>query len=381
MIFVKTNNRLFGTNKMRKIFIFIFAFAAFAIPMKANTGDHTASVKQSLFTDFHSEEMVKLTITTNIDQLLTNRNTDQYQDAEVVWRSSNGNQVTLDAGIRARGKYRNRVCNFPPIKLKFSKKELTNLGYSSYNKMKLVTHCLEDEEAGNQNVIKEYLAYQLYNEITDLSFRVQLVEVEYIDSQYPEYSEKRYGIIIEHKKEMAARLNATIKEDLYNPPAAQIDADTEVKMALFNYLIGNEDYSISSYKNIEWIQEKTSGKLIPIPYDFDFSGFVNPSYAKAPVNHGLKSMTDRKYLGLPASNELLKQNINTFVAKKKALVQLVRTNQHLELDQRLTAIAYIRSFYSLLNDLHSSKEKSLYKALTKTPGKEESEGFYGHPLG
>lgn len=367
---------------MKKIFLAILTIVSLANTVTANTADHITAVQQSLFTDFQSQEMVKLTITTNINQLLENRKKATYQEASIVWKSSNGNEVKLDADIRARGKYRNRVCDFPPIKLKFSKKELSELGYSSYNKMKLVTHCLDNEDEGNQNVIKEYLAYQMYNQLTDQSFRVQLVEVEYIDAANPGTSDIRYGMIIEHKKEMAARLNATIKNDLYNPDVTQIDADAENKMALFQYLIGNEDYSTSAYKNIEWIENKTSGKLIPVPYDFDFSGFVNPSYARVPSQYGHTSNLDRMYLGLPVSDNLLKKNINTFLAKKKALIQLVRKDRNLNLEQRLGAIAYIRSFYSKINDLHKSSERSLYDALKKMPNEQiQEEGFYGHPLG
>ena len=367
---------------MKKITLVLLTIVFLANTITASSSDHITGVQQSLFTDFHSQEMVKLTITTDIDQLLENRKTADYQNATIVWKSSNGNEVKLDADIRARGKYRNRVCDFPPIKLKFSKKELSSLGYSSFNKMKLVTHCLDEGEEGNQNVIKEFLAYQLYNQITDQSFRVQLVEVEYIDAANPGTSDIRYGMIIEHKKEMAARLNATIKNDLYNPNIAQIDAAAENKMALFNYLIGNEDYSISSYKNVEWVKSRATGKLIPIPYDFDFSGFVNPSYAKVTSQYGHTSNLDRAYLGLPATDNLLKKNINIFLAKKKTLVQLIRKNRHLNLEQRLSSIAYVRSFYSKINDLQHSSEKSLYQALKNMPNEQElEEGFYGHPLG
>ncbi len=378
---VKINKAIhFRISKMKNIFTLILTLIFLINTSMANGADCVDNSCQSLFSDFRSEELVRLTITTNINRLLENRKKATYQNATVEWKSANGNTVTLQADIRARGKYRNRVCDFPPIKLKFSKKELSEMGYSSYNKMKLVTHCIDGGEEGNQNVIKEYLAYRMYNEITDYSFRVQLVEVEYIDAQHPETSDIRYGIIIEHKKEMAARLNADIKKDLYNPNVEQINASIENKMALFNYMLGNEDYSTVAYKNIEWIQDKTTGKLIPVPYDFDFSGFVNPSYARVPSSSGHKSNKERKFLGLPVNDNIFNANIAKFLAKEKKIVQLVRKNRSLNLEQRLEAISYIRSFYTKLRAVQKNDSGSLYQSILQVDVPVEKEGYYGHPL-
>ena len=44
-------------------------------------------------------------------------------------------------------------------------------------------------------------------------------------------------------------------------------------------------------------------KIIPLPYDFDMSGFINPSYAVVNETLGIKNIRDRKYRGFKRSDD------------------------------------------------------------------------------
>ena len=52
-------------------------------------------------------------------------------------------------------------------------------------------------------------------------------------------------------------------------------------VAMFEYMIGNTDWSVPNYHNIKLMgmkDDKTS-RPIAVPYDFDICGFVDPAYA------------------------------------------------------------------------------------------------------
>ena len=64
---------------------------------------------------------------------------------------------------------------------------------------------------------------------------------------------------------------------------------------LFQYSIGNTDRSIPGRHNIQMVKSKDStiSKPFVIPYDFDYAGIVNTSYAVPDKNLGIESVTER----------------------------------------------------------------------------------------
>ena len=76
----------------------------------------------------------------------------------------------------------------------------------------------------------------------------------------------------------------------------RVDADTMVLMSLFEYMIGNTDMSMYKKHNVRLVQTP-AGQRFPVPYDFDYAGLVDASYAIPAKHFGLASVRDRLYLG------------------------------------------------------------------------------------
>ena len=141
-------------------------------------------------------------------------------------------------------------------------------------------------------VFREYLTYKLYNELTPNSLRVQLVKITYLDKSNPDYRLTRYGFLIEDEEEFSWRTAATVKEQMGLKPT-ELSPSHEKLAALFQYMIGNTDWSVEMRRNLE-ILEKPDGKLVPVPYDFDFSGIVSAPYARPNVDVGQKRVGERE---------------------------------------------------------------------------------------
>lgn len=308
-------------------------------PYKGNT----------IFQSLKRSTALEITIETNLTELLENRFTEEYQAASVVYANEEGQELQYDLKLRPRGKFRRRVCDFPPVKLKFPKKQLLSEGYNKHNDLKLVTHCLEDKFEGNENVMKEYLAYLLYNELSPNSFQVQLVKITYKDTSNKYGKIKRYGFLIEDTDEMAERLNGDECDCIGSSLGNLVDKDENL-MSIFQYMIGNEDWSTKMARNLKMVK-RNDGSIIPVPYDFDFSGLVDASYALPNADYNLVSVKDRFFMGREVDSSILGSNIFLVKNKKKELYRLVERFKYLSFEGKEEILAYLDTFYANLKEL------------------------------
>ena len=295
------------------------------------------------------DDLPELKITADLSLLLENKNSDHYIPAQL--QAENGRHTTTHGiELQVRGKYRRRVCEFPPLRIKFGKKYLSSLGLEKHNKLKLVTHCVDTKLSGNENVIKEYLAYKMYELLNPNSYRVALVRLTYIDSEASFSKLKRFGILIEDTDEMADRLGGEECEECYNQPLAGISPEDEAMVALFQYMIGNEDWELAGLRNVKMVRTP-DGTLVPVPYDFDFSGLVNAPYAVPNSDLGLHSITERYFLGAGRNPEVLAGVISRFRENRKAILKMIESQKGLGVEEKKRILAYLNSFYEELPGL------------------------------
>lgn len=320
--------------------------------------------KESIFDIMNYTEVLELTLEADLTDLTTNRRTEEYQVGYVRFSDNKKMEQAWKIKVRPRGKYRRRVCEMPPLKLKFKKSELAMAGLSEFNDLKLVTHCSDNKQESKNWLMKEYLAYKLYNELTENSFRVQLVKITYVDILTGKKS-KNWGFLIEDKDQLADRMNAE-KCDCNGMDLATLDADAEQLMTVFQYMIGNEDWNLRMVRNLKMF--KKEGKIIPVPYDFDFAGIVNAKYAIPNVSYGMKRITDRAYFGTSQVDEDLTETMKYFQSKRKALITVVKNFREINYEERATVSSYLQSFYKNPEEM-VKVEKAYQKAgSTKTSG-------------
>lgn len=316
--------------------------------------------KESIFDKIalSTDDAIELTLTTDLENLIINKNNSDYQVAFLEMTDYKNEKVKHKLKVKPRGKFRRRICDFPPLKLNFSKEELTNFGLNpKFDKLKLVTHCTDNKFESKDNVLREYLSYQLYNQLTDNSFRTQLVRIKYIDIHNSSKPITRYGFLIEDTDEMAMRLNGQecdchgIKSDMISPTPHNL-------MAMFQYMIGNEDWNSTMLRNVKAIQLLTGGMRnnIIVPYDFDFSGLVNAPYAIPDPDLKHKTVQQRHFFGSFKSNDELEAMKNHYLSREKEMLKTVKNFKMLGLSSRLEIVEYLKDFFSILTDEHLSKE-------------------------
>ena len=204
----------------------------------------------------------------------------------------------------------------PPIRLNFKNCENRPLDLEGVSNVKLVTHC-KDNKNFEEYLLREYLAYKLYNVVTDTSFRVRLLKIRYIDTGSKGFNQNRYGIAIEPLDVLSARLSANEKEDIV-VRTSFINPENYDKLCLFQYMIGNDDWHLANLHNLKLIEPEIGNKsvLAVVPYDFDYSGLVDAYYAVPNKLYGLENIRERVYIGPCRTDEDIRRVMKFFLDHK-----------------------------------------------------------------
>ena len=308
----------------------------------------------SIFSEISHAEVVEVTMTTDLEMLEANIRTNNLQPASFSFVGKDGQTVSKQVEIRPRGKSRRSSCSFPPLKVRFSKEELDGEGYAPYRSFKMVTHCLDDRSVAKENVLREYLSYKMYNALSEKSYRVQLLDITYIDSKKPKKKLRRYGFIIESTREMASRWDAEECKECYSPVRETISASDENKFAVFQYMIGNEDWNMTALRNLKLVKPKDGSAMFPVPYDFDASGMVDAPYARPNVDLKLKSVKDRVFMGWTPDTQQMKATLAHFERKRPQLEAVISEFELLSRSVRSEMLEYLGGFYERFGELNSS---------------------------
>ena len=305
---------------------------------------------KSIFKMLQHDAIAKVTIETDLAALINDRKRETYQPATFTYTLADGEKVTRKMKLKPRGKYRRRVCDFPTIKLNFSKKDLKADGMAKYDDYKVVTHCMDDKKESKENVLREYLVYKLYNILSEESYQVQYLEITYVDSQNKMNTLKRSGFLIEDTGELEDRVGVEILKE----PRMLIDSfDLEQYnfVALFQYMIGNVDWRVTPFaKNAKVMKRREAEKYQIIPYDFDFSGLVDVSYMPVAEHLGQRTARQRIFIGHISQQKDLTTNYKRYHAKKEALLNYIDNFELLTKSSRKNIKKYIDSFYKDIAD-------------------------------
>lgn len=302
--------------------------------------------KRSLF--FSSNEPAELTLVSDFKKLKSKKQKKVFQPATVTFRLPGQAAITEEIQLAARGEFRRETCIMPSIYLDFKNQKAPALSY--LKKLKLVCGCSSssfDEEL----LLREFLAYKIYNQLTDMSFNVRLARLTYKDvlNKTKEYSQ--YGFLIEDVDDLAKRLGCKEYTKLVmNGTRTNVSQMTLV--AMFQYMIGNTDWSLPNKHNVRFIQMVTDTLSQPytVPYDFDYCGLVNAPYAIPQPEFGIEKVTDRYYRGLARTKEDIQQLIQLFKEKKESITTMIMNFEPLNKKVREDMVDYLDGFYKDLND-------------------------------
>lgn len=298
---------------------------------------------------FKSDEVLSISLTGDVRELLADRREKvRTHTLTLEYAGQDGKTVSIPVTMRTRGHFRKMQenCIYPPLLLQFSKTDAGASGvFSGYKKLKLVMPCLSDDY-----VVREWMVYRLYNLLTPKSLKARLVSVEMNDVKKNKSKKPFYGILLEEEQHMAKRNKATVVETKLLKPEHTEKKDF-LTMAVFQYLIGNTDWSVQFLQNIKLIAADPNAVPSAVAYDFDHSGLVNAPYAQPAAALQMTSVKERRYRGYCIANmQEFAEVVAKFNSLKEDIYALYASSTLLDEKYKKATLKYFDEFYETIND-------------------------------
>ena len=338
--------------KIPKVFLICFLLLAFGYHGTAQ--EALASPENLTVTPlFSNEEPLPIKLKYSNRQVRRETNDSTYLESVMEYEDEDGQWKTLDLKLRARGNFRRGYCYFPPLKFKIKKKVAKGTLFEGNKELKLVLPC-HLVKHGHDYVLKEFLAYKLYEVVTPFHFKTRAVSLELTEIKgKKEKTHQLMGFLIEDIDKVAERHGARKLKRSVHP--LQQDNVCSVQNDFFQFMIGNTDYSVA-YQHNEKLIFVTDRKAIPIPYDFDMSGLVNANYAVVSQVQNevlsISKVTERLFRGFKRDESVYQFIRQDFLGKKAEMMQIVNDLEPRFQDSRQFELArdFIEEFFVVLQN-------------------------------
>jgi len=313
---------------------------------------------------FQDTSLINATLTLNIKNVMAKKDKVGYIfPATFACNLGDSLNIADKVSIEVRGHFRRGYCYLPPIKMIF--KSNPSAAFYHLKSLKLVNACMATR-SDDQNLLKEYLIYKIYNLITDKSFRVRLLNLNFQDSSGKKKTITQHAFLIEDIKEVAKRNDC--KDWTENKVATRLtDRRQTTIVSIFEYMIGNTDWSIPVNHNVKLLKSKSDSlsRAYVVPYDYDFSGLVGTTYSAPDERLGIASVKERLYRGFPRSMEEINDVLDVFNKQKANIYATINNFNLLTPATKKEMTTYLDGFYKTINDPSEVKRIFITEARTQ----------------
>lgn len=329
-------------SKMWIIAIAFFSLAELSVAQ-------TKAIDEKKF--FKDELPIVMKLSTDIKGLIAEKKNLNYVNAVISFKFPDSSIMEGPVQIKPRGKFRKEHCRLSSLAVNF--KNQASPAFSKLGTLKMVGGC-GFTASHEQFLLKEYLIYKIYNMFTDMSFRVRLLHVNYYDTKAKIKSYTQYAFLMEDVDDLGKR-NKCVEKELvrYSPKGMRREEAT--LFFLFQYMIGNTDWSIPFYHNVKLMVDRKDSLSMPYPiaYDFDMTGLVDPPYGGPPPELGIERLTQRVYRGYARSLDEIETAAKLFLEKEEAIYALINQFNLLTPGNKKDMLRFLKEFFT---EIKSKKE-------------------------
>jgi hypothetical protein len=296
---------------------------------------------------FRSDAPLELTLASDFRAVMRDRNPKSVATfpATISFAAADGSTRTIPLRIRSRGHSRRNpiTCTFAPLRLEFDKATTRGTVFEGHGGLKLGTHCRSGAE---EVIVREYAIYRMYNLLTPNSFRARLAKMTYVDAATGRQVAAQTGLFLEDDDDVAKRMEGRIIT-LAGALFPRLDQDSLSLMMLFQYMIGNTDFSIIAHHNVR-IVETQNVRRHPVPYDFDYSGLADSGYGAVAQSLPIASVRDRLYRGPCRTTAEWQPHLDKVLAAKPDVLAVLDSVEGLRASYRRSAKGYLEQFYKTI---------------------------------
>ncbi len=307
---------------------------------------------------FRSEAPLTVTLTVNMKRIRGDKSDNPpWRAATLSYAASapDTGTVKIPLRVKTRGIWRLKNCEFPPIWLNFTGDAVKGTDFKGIDQVKLTSYCHDNDEY-ERYVLQELQLNRALRLLTPIAHAVRAVKVTYIDSASGHKEAARWAFLQEEPLTLAGRLNGRILKQTGAGPG-DLDPFQSGLTGVFQYFIGNTDFSFAFLHNIELLGLNNGMAVYPIAHDFDFSGAVNARYATVPPQLPIRTVRDRLFRGYCVPPAEFAKVFALFNAKKDAIYGLYRDpiGKLLPDDVVKRTLEYFDDFYKTINNPKDAK--------------------------
>jgi hypothetical protein len=255
----------------------------------------------------------------------------------------------MPVSVQTRGHFRlERLnCDVPPLRVDFADAKPGGTPFRGQRALKLVTHCRNGNKDFEEFVVREWLVYRVQQTLGEPGFDTRLARVRYVDAGDTTRAVERWGFFLESERELGRRLGGSTL-DVKGGGWMDVEPDSGAAFAVFQYLAGNNDWSISYLHNVRLVATPSGTRAVP--YDFDFSGLVAASYAGPQPGLPITSIKQRLWRGPCLPAERLAPVLTRFTARRGAIDSLYREAPGLDRGYRAATLRWLGEFWDIAAD-------------------------------
>lgn len=306
---------------------------------------------------FAADDLLQLEICYDINAFRKDKGEKRdYHPARLSYKDSLGRKVSLNVQIRVRGKFRRTQlkCQVPNFRIKFNKAETKDTLFDGQGNLKVVAHCRSKPKRYQYYTFNEYYIYKTYQLLSSFYYKVRLAHITYIDDKKDGKPFSQYAFFLENTKRMTKRLQ--VKRVKGKPELlGLLDQQAANIAAVFQFMVGNVDWDFRYDHNIILVQPGGRSKRIPIPFDFDQTGLVNPHYAVVDPRLNIKYVHQRLFRGFCTDLQVFEKTFGIFNQKREEILDIYRHSPYLPQKQKKRILKFLGEFFKIINNAKSVK--------------------------
>jgi len=300
---------------------------------------------------FASDTPIDITFEFPLNEIIKHADEGPVVEGHASYENTAGELVVIPIKLTTRGRSRLEYCRFPPLSITFNKKQSKGTIFEGQKKkLKIVTHCRQSS-AHRKYIIQEQRIYEALNVLTDVSFRTRVLKATYQNSERPDQQINEPAFIIESIFEVADR-NDLKRQKVNKVLTSQLDPDYATVSALFQFMIGNTDWSVLSgpsgkdccHNSRPLSPSRADTGWFVVPYDFDQAGLINTRYAVVAAPLPIKTVRQRLFRGRCVHLDQIEPAVAMFNERRQQL------EMALILEGSAKDKSYIDGFYKIVND-------------------------------
>jgi hypothetical protein len=302
----------------------------------------------------------ELIIRTDLKRLIKNKNKPDKQEAIVdAILVPGADTLKLNAEMWTRGITRKKVCHLPPVHLDFKKGELARYEIDGSDRLRMVLLC-KSGSINQEKLMVEYLVYKMYELIDSQAIRSFPVKVKLLNPK--NHIEHEFiGIVIEDRESFVKRRNARFVPETSVVMSEGLHREKFINMYFFQYMIANTDWSVTNKHNLHLIKMPQFDRVIAFPYDYDYAGLVNNSYAVPHNSLPIKDVRTRYFMSMRITEKEFESGIEFYKSKKGDLLDLVESAPYLTKSQKDDIVYFLSGFFDELSNPRILKSKATFE--------------------